>query len=182
MSLDTLKARIPDHAKDLRLNLAQIEQSAALTPLQAWGTAIAAAEAAGGAVTLADIVSAAGAHLDETQVRAARAAAAIMAMNNVYYRFVHEVENDEYGRMPARLRMQVIARPGVEKLDFELWSLGVSAINGCSACMNAHEAGAQKHGASPAMIQDVVRIASIVSAVARTVAVNEELTQAAPAA
>lgn len=182
MSLDTLKARIPDHAKDLRLNLAQIEQAASLSPVQAWGAALAAAEAAGGAATLGELLSAAGAHLDETQVRAARAAAAVMAMNNTYYRFVHEVANDAYGQLPARLRMQVIGNPGVDKLDFELWSLGVSAINGCSACMNAHETGAQKRGATPAMIQDVVRIASIVSAVARTVAINESLSIAAPAA
>ena len=69
-------------------------------------------------------------------------------MNNVYYRFVHLVGNDEYAKLPARLRMNVIGSPGVDKTDFELYSLAVSAINGCGACVAAHERAVRKAGIS----------------------------------
>ena len=68
--------------------------------------------------------------------------------------------------MPARLRMNVIANPGVEKVDFELWSLAVSAINGCGACIDAHEKTLNEAGVAPASIQTAVRFAAIIQSVA----------------
>ena len=70
---------------------------------------------------------------------AARAAASIMAMNNIYYRFTHLASAPDYKTLPARLRMNVIGKPGVDKADFELWCLAVSAINGCGVCIDSHE-------------------------------------------
>src|SRR3546814_4422657 len=61
--------------------------------------------------------------LSDAAKNAARAAAAVMAMNNVYYRFVHLASNQEYAKMPAKLRMNVIGSPGIDKADFELFSL-----------------------------------------------------------
>ena len=75
---------------------------------------------------------------------AARAAAAIMGMNNIYYRFLHLVEDAEYQTMPARLRMNVIGNPGIDKLDFELLSLAVSAVNGCGLCVTRTSASCAK--------------------------------------
>jgi alkyl hydroperoxide reductase subunit D len=68
--------------------------------------------------------------------------------------------------MPARLRMNVIGKPGVEKVDFELWSLAVSAVNGCGMCMEAHEKVVRQAGLSTEHVQTAVRIASVVHAVA----------------
>jgi alkyl hydroperoxide reductase subunit D len=70
----------------------------------------------------------------------------------------------------ARLRMNIIANPGVEKTDFELWSLAVSAINGCDMCMDAHEGELKKRGLSNVAIQAALRIAAVVNAVSRVVA------------
>jgi alkyl hydroperoxide reductase subunit D len=103
--------------------------------------------------------------LSPEALAAAKAAAAIMAMNNVYYRFVHLV-GGEYANMPARLRMNVIGKPGVEKVDFELWSLAVSAVNGCGMCMEAHEKVVRQAGLSTEQVQTAVRIGSVVHAVA----------------
>ena len=89
-----------------------------------------------------------------------------MAMNNIYYRFLHLVEDDEYQAMPARLRMNILANPGIDKLDFELLSLAVSAINGCGLCISAHEKKLRAHGFTREMIQSAVRIAATVHAVA----------------
>jgi alkyl hydroperoxide reductase subunit D len=90
-----------------------------------------------------------------------------MAMNNVYYRFTHLVGGD-YPNMPARLRMNVMARPGVDKADFELWSLAVSAVNGCGMCMESHEKVVRAAGLTTEQVQAAVRIAATVHAVAAT--------------
>jgi alkyl hydroperoxide reductase subunit D len=112
------------------------------------------------------IEAAAGAQLDAAHLQAARAAAAIMGMNNVYYRFLHLVEDAEYAGLPARLRMNVLGNPGIDKLDFELLSLAVSAINACGLCITSHEKKLREHGVTREMIQSAVRIASVVHAVA----------------
>ncbi len=108
--------------------------------------------------------------LSDEAMEAARAAAAIMGMNNVYYRALHLMQNQEYRTLPARLRMTVIGNPGVDKTDFELWCTAVSAINGCGLCLDAHEAELKKHGAPATTIQAVIRIAAVVNAVSRVVA------------
>ena len=84
--------------------------------------------------------------LSDAALNSAKAAAAIMGMNNVYYRATHLLTNKEYATLPARLRMNVLANPGVEKADFELWSTAVSAVNGCGMGLDAHEAELKKHG------------------------------------
>jgi len=93
-----------------------------------------------------------------------------MGMNNVYYRFTHMVSDPEYASLPARLRMNVMARPGVERADFELYSLAVSAINGCSTCVQAHEKVLREQGMSREAVQSAARIAAVVNAVANTLA------------
>ena len=100
-----------------------------------------------------------------------------MAMNNIYYRFTHLVGGD-YPNMPAKLRMNVIGRPGVEKVDFELWSLAVSAINGCGMCMEAHEKAVRQGGLTQEQVQAAVRIAAVVHAVAATLDGEDALADA----
>lgn len=164
-TLDELRAGLPDHARDLKLNLGSVLQAQELTEQQIWGTALASAIAARNEALLKAITAEAASRLSPEALRAARTAAAIMGMNNVYYRFVHMVGGD-YGDRPARLRMNALAKPEVDHVDFELWSLAVSAINGCEMCVRAHEKVVRDKGASPDMVQAVVRIASVVHAVA----------------
>lgn len=167
--LATLKAQLPEHARDLRLNLSLIGAPGELSPRLAWGTALAAAVTTRNPEVLAAIAAEAVPHLDEAGARAARTAASLMAMNNVYYRFTHFMKgHGEYDRMPAKLRMQAIASPGVDKLDFELWCLAASAIGGCEACVVSHEKAVRERGATQAMVQDAVRIAAVVNALAVT--------------
>lgn len=99
-------------------------------------------------------------------VEAAKSAASVMAMNHVYYRFVHLVSNPEYKTIPARLRMNWLGNPRVDRTDFELWALAVSAINGCGACMDAHEKALRQSSVSSDAIQPAVRFAAIVQSVA----------------
>ncbi len=182
MSLETLKAQLPEYAKDLKLNLSSLAAESTLNPAQRAGTFIASAHATGNGAVIAALTTEFGPQLAPEALAAAKAAAAIMGMNNVYYRFVHLVSAADYKAMPARLRMNVIARPGVAKVDFELWSLAVSAINGCGMCIDAHERELRQAGLTAEQVQAAARIAAVVNAVAATLAGEQAAPIAAPTA
>jgi len=171
MNLNELKSGIPDYAKDLRLNLDSVlTESGApgLSAKQIGLVALASAIASRYAPLAAAVASEAANSAAPQELNGARTAAALMAMNNVYYRFTHLVGNEEYVTQRAGLRMNGMANPGCDKIDFELCSLAVSAINGCGKCMDSHEQTLRKHGLGAAAIQSAVRIASVVHAVAVT--------------
>jgi lipoyl-dependent peroxiredoxin subunit D len=168
-TLDDIRKTLPAYARDLDLNLSSVltpAGSPGLTEKQIWAVALASAIAARNAPLAHDIERLAAAHLAASELDAVRAAAGIMGMNNVYYRFVHLVEDAEYRQMPARLRMNVLANPGIERADFELCSLAVSAINGCGTCVASHERQIRMHGLGRDAVQSAVRIAAVVHAVA----------------
>jgi len=169
MSIDRIKQQIPDYAKDLRINLGNVldpERAESMSAEQIYGTALATAIASRNPSVLAAIEEEVASRLSEEWLDAAKSAAAIMAMNNVYYRFVHLSSNKEYGNMPAGLRMSVIGRPGIDKADFELMCLAVSAVNGCGLCVDSHEKVLKQAGIGNESIQHAVRIASVMHAVA----------------
>ena len=170
MSLDALRETLPAYAKDLSLNLSSLAGETVLNDQQKWGCFLASAHAIGVAPVVKAIEAQAAAVLSPEALNAARSAAAIMGMNNIYYRSLHLMKNSEYQTLPARLRMNVIGNPGVEKLDFELWSAAVSAINGCGACLDSHEEELKKRGVPNTAVQAALRIASVVNAVSRAVA------------
>lgn len=167
--MDALKARIPDYARDLRLNISSVltlQGAPGLKDSQLWMVAFASAIASRNAELARSIEVEATARLAPVEIEAARSAAAIMGMSNVYYRFLHLVEDEEYAKLPARLRMNVIGSPGIDKADFELVSLAVSAVNGCGRCVTAHERVLRQHEVSRESVQSAVRIASVIHAVA----------------
>lgn len=84
-------------------------------------------------IVTAAMEAAAGVVMTPAAVEAAKSAVSVIAMNNVYYRFVHLASNQEYKTMPAQLRMNWLGNPRVDRADFELRALAVSAINGCGA-------------------------------------------------
>src|SRR5882757_343369 len=128
MNIEALKNALPEYAKDLKLNLSSLAQETSLTEQQRAGTFIACALASRERSVTAAIFSEFAPKLSAEALDAARAAASIMAMNNIYYRFTHLVSAPQYKTLPARLRMNVIGKPAVRKVDFELWCLAVSAI------------------------------------------------------
>ncbi len=165
-AVESLRSTIPDVAKDIKLNLQSVLQPGALTPAQRWGVAIASAVAARNTALRDALIADAGSEIGGDVIDDAVAAAALMAMNNVYYRFRHLVGKPSYSQMPARLRMQRIAKPLTNKADFELFCLAVSAINGCEMCIRSHEEVVLKGGLSEEQVHDAVRIAATVNAAA----------------
>ena len=166
MSLKQFADALPDYAKDLRLNLSSLLNDQMLGDQRKLGLLLACAHGTG----YRQIVEAAEAEVEgrlgADAADAARSAAAVMAMNNVYYRFVHLASNPEYGTLPAKLRMNAIATHGIDKADFELFSLAVSAMNGCGMCIDSHERVLQQHGVKAETIQAAARIGAVVKAVA----------------
>jgi alkyl hydroperoxide reductase subunit D len=168
MSVDALKAALPAYAKDSKLNLSSVITTSKLPEQQLWGTVVATALASRSERVIQELVEEAKGHLTDEAMTAAKAAASVMAMNNIYYRTMHLIGDEEYANLPARLRMQVIGNPGVDKTDFELWCLAVSAINGCGRCLESHEQVLRAAGLSREPIQEAIRIAAVVHAVAAT--------------
>lgn len=169
MNLETLKEQLPEFARDIKLNLSTIlseEGSTDLTQKQIDGIALASAYAVKNPALITAISNEVKPRMDETELNAVKAAASIMAMNNIYYRFTHLVSDAEYRTMPAKLRMNVIGKPGIPKIDFELFSLAVSIINGCGMCIDAHAHELVKNGLSKAAVQSTARIAAVINSVA----------------
>ncbi len=169
MTLDHLKSRLPDYAKDLRLNLESVlgEGGApGLSQKQIALVALASAIASRHAPLTEAIAQFAAEHAEEKELDGARTAAALMGMTNVYYRFVHLVGNDEYGTLRTSLRMNAMANPGCSKIDFDLAATAVSAINGCGSCVASHARTLRKHDVSAQAVQSAARIASVIHAVA----------------
>ncbi len=166
MSLKELAEALPDYAKDLRLNLGSLLADQVLGDPRKYGLLLACAHGTGYKPIVAATEAEAAGKLDAAYAEAARAAAAVMAMNNVYYRFIHLASNPVYQTLPAKLRMNVIGNPGIDKADFELFSLAVSAQNGCGMCIDSHERVLTQHGVKAETIQAAARIAAVMKAVA----------------
>jgi alkyl hydroperoxide reductase subunit D len=171
MSLQDLRNALPDYAKDLKLNLDSVLSEAGSPGIdgkQVRAIALASAIAGRHAPLVAAVEAFASGQLSPEEINGAKAAAAMMAMNNVYYRATHMIHNDEYGTMRAGLRMNIIANPGIDKMTFELACLAVSAINGCGACLDSHERTLRQHEVSAQGVQSALKIGAVMHAVAVT--------------
>jgi lipoyl-dependent peroxiredoxin subunit D len=167
MNLDALIEALPQYSKDLKLNFSSVvRQQTDLTEQQMWGTAVASAIASRNAQLIAAMIEEAATHLTPEALDAAKAAAAIMAMNNIFYRFKHLTSNEKYTTMRSGLRMNVMRTHGIDPLDFELWATVVSAINNCAACVDSHEKTLREKGMSEEKILAAIRIAAVVHAIA----------------
>lgn len=179
MSLDTLLESIPPYAKDIKLNLGNVLRQTELNSQQLWGTAVASAIAARNPDVIAAIEAEAAGKLTPEALAAAKTAAAIMAMNNIYYRFLHLTSNEKYSTIPARLRMQGIRSHGIDQTDFELWCTAVSAINNCPTCVASHEKVVREKGITEEQVTAAVRIAAVIHAAAT--ALDEQAANPLPA-
>jgi len=169
MTIDQLKNNLGEYAKDIRLNLSAVlteEGAPLLKQRQIYFIALACSYATKNTDLITIILAESELILSREDRQAAKSAATIMAMNNVYYRFIHLVSDKSFAGMPAKLRMNVIANPGIDKTDFELACLAISALNGCGMCMEAHIKVLRENNIDPISIQSAVRIAAVFNAVA----------------
>jgi alkyl hydroperoxide reductase subunit D len=166
MTLEALLETTPSYAKDLKLNLSSLLRQTELTEQQVWGTALASAIASRNGALLETLSAEAAQHLSPQATEAAKTAAALMGMNNIYYRFLHLTSNPKYGSIPARLRMNGIRTHGIDHNDFELWCTAVSAINRCGTCVESHQNALIDRGVTEETILAAVRIAAVIHGLA----------------
>lgn len=174
MGISNLKSQIKDYAKDIRLNLGSVLDTGAegLTESQVAQIAIASAYATKNQVVIDEITDEFASKISEAELEAAKSSAVIMAMNNIYYRTIHFAGDDEYMKMSAGLRMQVIASHGIDKIDFELTSIAVSSINGCEFCVKSHVKKVASEGVTKQGVQSTIKIASVINAAAQAVLIG----------
>lgn len=175
-NLEELKSTIPDFAKDVKINLSSLltQENQVLTPKQVFGAALTSAYVTKEKNLIKIIENEVNQILSEAEIKAAKGAATLMAMNNIYYRFLHISNDKEYSQMPAGLRMQGIANHGIDKNDFEIFSLAASIINGCGMCIDAHAGQLVKHGLSKTQIQMVAKIAAVINSVAQVLIIENK--------
>ncbi|HVJ06312.1 MAG TPA: carboxymuconolactone decarboxylase family protein [Candidatus Saccharimonadales bacterium] len=162
LSIEAMLETLPDYAKDLRLNWSSLVNATELSDKQKWGSFVAAAYGVRSPRLLAAVEAEAANHVSAEVINGAKGAGAIMGMNNIYYRFQHLSSNEKYATIPARLRMNIMRTHGADHADFELWSLVVSAINGCGKCIDSHEKVLLEKGVTEEAILAAVRIAAVV--------------------
>jgi lipoyl-dependent peroxiredoxin subunit D len=180
--IEVLRNRLPEAAKDIKLNVQSVFQTTTLTPIQLWGVAVASAIATRNPEVRSAVLADAQSHLNSEVTEDAKAAAALMAMNNVYYRFRHMVGKESYATKPARLRMNWIGKPLGSKVDFELFCLAVSAINGCEMCIRSHEKVVVDGGLAEDQVHDAVRVAATLQALAVAIEMAQDSTNFSQAA
>ena len=176
MGMNDLRSAMPEYARDLRLNLGSVMSASSLEPVMAWGSALTAALVSKNAQVIQHIAEDAQAHLDEIQMKAAKSAAAMMSMTNVWYKFTDLIQDDEVKKQPPKLRMNaMLTHGGVDHSLFEAWSLSASAVNACGVCVNAHASQLNKLGIDAQQVADIARIAAVVKAVSDTLSFEASL-------
>lgn len=167
MTISDYKSGLGSHSKDTKLNLGNLFSNVAatgMTDIQFYGTALALVYSINDAELTKAVEAEAEGKVEDNVIEAAKTAASLMAMNNIYYRFIHLSSDKQFGKMPAGLRMNAMANPGVDKADFELYSLAVSALNGCGMCIDAHVKTLLEHSVSAQAIQSSVKLAAVLNA------------------
>lgn len=174
-NLKSLVAAIPSFAKDTKINIENLisEENSALSYKQILGTALAAAYATEEKTAMIALRNEAKTIMSQEEIDAVKSAAVLMAMNNTYYRFVHISSDKDYGKMAAGLRMQGIKNHGIEKIDFEIYSLAISVINGCGMCIDAHSNTLIQEGITKEQIQMIAKIAATIASAARAITIDE---------
>ena len=162
--LNAIKDRIPDYAKDIRLNLDAVVARSSLPPEDALGVALAAAFAS----KSAPLIEAFRANTPAAEANAALTAAALMGMNNVWYPYVEMAADEELKTVRPELRMNAYASSGgVEKKKFEAYALAASIVGKCHFCVQSHYALLKKEGDTVQQLRDIGRIAAVVNAAAQ---------------
>lgn len=171
----TKNIEFKDYAKDIKLNLSSILKTnpeSSLAENQILAIALSCAYTTKNSDVVEFVLGQAEGKISEEEINASKAASTIMAMNNIYYRFTHLVSDKDYLKMPAKLRMNIIGNPGVDKIDFELYSLAVSAINGCGLCIDSHVKQLINSNIDKSTIAHTIRISSVINATAQVLFIN----------
>jgi lipoyl-dependent peroxiredoxin subunit D len=169
-SLDSLEEGKSRYLADLKLNFKNSFESEYLTKKEIALLGVSLAANAGNAILREFFKGNAqqeGASSEE--IAEAIACASLLSANNVFYRFRHFMNKEKYNEIPARIKMNIMARPVTGKEFFELMSLAVSAVNGCEMCVKSHEASLLELGAKEERVFESVRLAAVITSLTKVI-------------
>lgn len=162
-----IKESIPDHSKDIKLNIDAVINRSGLDLVDAHACALAAAIASGNG-ELAFEIQMNGPLMGAEEREAAKTAASLMGQNNIWYPFVEMAGDEGMKGLPAGLRMNAYAtHGGVSKKKFEMYSLAASIVGKCHFCVKAHYDTLKKEGMTTQELMSVGRIAAVVTAIGK---------------
>jgi alkyl hydroperoxide reductase subunit D len=162
--VDSIKAEMPDYAKDIKLNLDATIKRSTLGEMAEY-VALAAAFATGHHKLWTWIHSE---MTDEHEANAAITAASLMAMNNTWYPYVEMSKDIQLKNIPAQLRMNAIStHAGTTKEKFEAYSLAASIVGKCEFCVKAHYDTLRKAAYTAEQLRDIGRISAVIVAVSK---------------
>ena len=169
--VEIIKDSIPDHSKDIKLNLDSVINRSLLTPEDTHACALTAALAAGNGELAYAIMTSGELDNFTAEMEAAKTAASLMGMNNVWYPFVEMCGDSELKGLPAGLRMNAYAtHAGVSKQKFELYALVASAIGKCHFCVKNHYDVLRKEGMTAQQLHHAGKIAAVINAIGKVAA------------
>ncbi|HEY8400298.1 MAG TPA: carboxymuconolactone decarboxylase family protein [Cytophagaceae bacterium] len=169
-ALEKLLESNSKYLKDLRINLKNVLTSEYLSEKETALIALAVAvnnQNKPLESSFSNLAKEKGATVDE--IGETVACASLLSSNNIFYRFRHFVGKEKYNTLPARIKMSIMVNPILGKEFFELTSLAVSAVNGCEACVAAHEQSVLQHGSSEERVLDAIRLAAIVTSLGKVI-------------
>jgi len=166
--IEQVKESIPDHSKDIRLNVDSVINRSPLDPVDTHAIAYVSALAAGNGGLAFEIEHNSPLFQDEKVRDAAKTAASLMGMNNVYYPFVEMCSDPDLKGLPPGLRMNAYAtHGGVSKKQFEMYALAASIIGKCHFCVKNHYDTLKKEGMTSQELQHIGKIASVINAIGK---------------
>ena len=139
MKFEKIKSLLPDYAKDTKLNLSSLSNETILEENAFAGIVLTSCLTTQNKKMISMALDEASDILSKSELNASYLAASLMAMNNIYYRSIHLLSNNDLASMPANLRMNAMASHGIDEINFELWCFAASAIKGCGICLDSHE-------------------------------------------
>jgi alkyl hydroperoxide reductase subunit D len=175
-NLESLISSMPDYSRDVKINIQNLinRENKILTIKQIFGAALASAYATKENLLIQVMENEVQNIFSKSELKAVKTAASLMAMNNIYYRFLHISDDKEYSQLPAGLRMRGIADHGIEEVDFEIFSLAPSIISGCAMCIDAHVRQLIKHGLTKLQVQMVAKIAAVINSAAQVLVIQNQ--------
>jgi len=169
--IEYVKNSIPDHSKDIKLNLDSVINRSPLSVEDTHACALVAALAAGNGELAYAILTSGELENFTAETEAAKTAASLMGMNNIWYPFVEMCNDPELKGLPAGLRMNAYAtHGGVSKKKFELYALVASIIGKCHFCVKNHYDVLRKEGMTVQELHHAGKIAAVINAIGKIAA------------
>lgn len=173
-TIKELLKEIPSYAKDIESNLIDFftKEQNILTPVQFYGVALAICYKLKHDLLLNTMKIEAKIFMDEINIDACKNAAIMMDMTNTYHIFSQEMSIKECKDEAMKLNIQTIISPLINPIDFYMYCLAISVLNGCGYCIDVFANKLLEKDIKHEVIPYIARMASILKATKSALKIN----------